>query len=210
MEISRRRIARWASTRSSKPKLSHLVVVATGRVHNQAGVLLHNHARRRVQAGHDFEMVLADEAAVAGKELRFAFERVSQRILAEQLCDLDGSIGLSISRLIITKFKLLQSITDAGGNQNLSRQTAPEYLHPTRPLTLAAYASVNARPAHTPEVMPPEASESVAGDNAVSMAQQGFRPPGRTLIAEPAAWQVQLLDGRSRNWSPRPRRLAVD
>ncbi len=148
--------ARWAIDQELETEASHLVVVATGRVHNQAGVLLHNHARRRVQAGHDFEMVLADEAAVAGKELRLAFERVSQRILAEQLCDLDSSIGLSISRLVITKFKLLQSTADEGGNQNLSRRSAPEFLHPNRPLTLAAYASVNARSALTPEVMPPK------------------------------------------------------
>ena len=104
--------ARWAIDQELETEASHLVVVATGRVHNQAGVLLHNHARRRVQAGHDFEMVLADEAAVAGKELRLAFERVSQRILAEQLCDLDSSIGLSVSRLVITKFKLLQSTAE--------------------------------------------------------------------------------------------------
>lgn len=165
--------ARWAIDQELETEASHLVVVATGRVHNQAGVLLHNHARRRVQAGHDFEMVLADEAAVAGKELRLAFERVSQRILAEQLCDLDSSIGLSISRLIITKFKLLKSTAEEVGNQNLSSGSAPEFLHPKRPLTLAAYASVNARSVFTPEeVIPPETTESFAGEDADSMGTQ--------------------------------------
>jgi hypothetical protein len=134
--------------------------------------LLHNHARRRLQAGHDFEMVLADEAAVAGKELRLAFERVSQRILAEQLCDLDSSIGFSVSRLIITKFKLLQS-TEEVDNQNFSTGSAPEFMHPKRPLTLAAYASVNAQAVSAPEeVVPPGTTESVAGDNADSMGTQ--------------------------------------
>ena len=78
----------WALAIDRRPETeaSHLVVVATGRVHNQAWVLLRNHARRRVQAGHDFEMVLA-ESCRCSKELRVAFERVSQRILAEQLCD---------------------------------------------------------------------------------------------------------------------------
>ncbi|MGI8898736.1 MAG: hypothetical protein ACR2IB_10120 [Pyrinomonadaceae bacterium] len=165
--------ARWAIDQELETEAAHLVVVATGRVHNQAGVLLHNHARRRVQAGHDFEMVLADEAAVAGRELRLAFERVSQRILAEQLCDLDSSIGLSISRLIITKFKLLQSTAEDVGNQNPSSESAPEFLHPKRPLTLAAHASVNARSVFTPEeVLPPEATESFAGDNPNSMETQ--------------------------------------
>lgn len=165
--------ARWAIDQELETEASHLVVVATGRVHNQAGVLLHNHARRRLQAGHDFEMVLADEAAVAGKELRLAFERVSQRILAEQLCDLDSSIGLSVSRLIITKFKLLQS-TEEVGKQDSSSESAPEFLHPRRPLTLAAYASVNARSVSTPEdVIQPDTTDSVAGDNADSIGTQG-------------------------------------
>ena len=162
--------ARWAIDQELETEASHLVVVATGRVHSQAGVLLHNHARRRVQAGHDFEMVLADEAAVAGKELRLAFERVSQRILAEQLCDLDSSIGLSISRLIITKFKLLQSTAEEVGNQNHSRGVAVEFSRPQRPLTLAAHASVNSGSMLATEgVITPETSESFAGDNEDSM-----------------------------------------
>ncbi|MBA3356108.1 MAG: hypothetical protein H0U18_09280 [Pyrinomonadaceae bacterium] len=161
--------ARWAIDQELETEASHLVVVATGRVHNQAGVLLHNHARQRVQAGHDFEMVLADEAAVAGKELRLAFERVSQRILDEQLCNLDSSIGLSISRLVITKFKLRQSTAEDGGSQNLSSDSEPEFLHPNRPLALASYVSVNARSVLTPEEVISEATESFAGENADSM-----------------------------------------
>jgi hypothetical protein len=159
--------ARWAIDQELETEASHLVVVATGRVHNQAGVLLHNHARRRVQAGHDFEMVLADEAAVAGKELRVAFEKVAQRILAEQLCDLDSSIGFSTSRLVITKFKLHQSTAGRGGSQGLLRGSTPEFLHPNRPLTLAASASANLRSAHPPEeVIPPAATEGFASDGA--------------------------------------------
>ncbi len=152
--------ARWAIDQELETEASHLVMVATGRVHNQAGVLLHNHARRRVQSGHDFEMVLADEAAVAGKELRLAFERVSQRILAEQLCDLDGSAGLSVSRLVITKFKLHHSTA-----------SGPDLLHSHRPRTLAAYASAITRSPHpSEEVIPPQAIESFAGDNGGSTA----------------------------------------
>jgi hypothetical protein len=165
--------ARWAIDQELETEASHLVVVATGRVHNQAGVLLRNHARCRVQDGHDFEMVLADEAAVAGKELRLAFERVSQRILAEQLCDLDSSLGLSVSRLVITKFKLLQSTAEEGGDQRLSSESPPEFLHPSRPLTLAAYASVNSGSVFTPEeVIPPDATESFADDDAESVETQ--------------------------------------
>jgi hypothetical protein len=165
--------ARWAIDQELETEASHLVVVATGRVHNEAGVLLHNHARRRVQAGHDFEMILADEPAVAGKELRMAFERVSQRILAEQLCDLDSSIGFSASRLVITNFKLQQSTADVSGNQELARGSTSEFLQPRRPLTLAAFASVNARPAHpAEEVIPLEATDSFPNDNGRSVGAQ--------------------------------------
>ncbi len=40
-------------------------------------------------------------------ELRRAFERVSHKALAEQLCVLDASLGLSVPRLIETRFQML-------------------------------------------------------------------------------------------------------
>jgi hypothetical protein len=54
-------------------------------------------------------MILADDAATAGRELEAALERVSQRVVAEQLCVLDNSLGLSVSRLVLTKFNLLRA-----------------------------------------------------------------------------------------------------
>jgi hypothetical protein len=135
--------ARWAIDRELETEASHLVVVATGRIHNQAELLLHNHARRRVLAGQDFELILADEAAVAGKELHHAFERVSQRVIAEQICDLDSSIGLSIGHIIITKFKFLRT-AEGSGSQNHSRGNVPSFSSPTPHLTLAARASTSA------------------------------------------------------------------
>lgn len=101
--------ARWAIDLEIETEASHLVVVATGRLHNQAQVLLLNHSRRRIRAGRDFELVLADEPAAAGKELKDAFERVSQRVVAEQVCELDASLGLSVARIIIDKFKFMDS-----------------------------------------------------------------------------------------------------
>jgi hypothetical protein len=72
-------------------------------------VLLQNHSRRRVSGGQDFEMIIADDVATAGHELEAALERVSQRVVAEQLCVLDNSIGFSVSRLVLTKFQLLRT-----------------------------------------------------------------------------------------------------
>ncbi|HSD47352.1 MAG TPA: hypothetical protein VLB87_12060, partial [Pyrinomonadaceae bacterium] len=81
--------ARWAIDLEIETEASHLVIVATGRIHREAGVLLQNHLRRRVSGGQDFEMIVADDAATAGRELESALERVSQRVVAEQLCVLD-------------------------------------------------------------------------------------------------------------------------
>ena len=123
--------ARWAVDLEIDTEASHLVIVATGRIHKEAGMLLHNHSRRRVSGGQDFEMIIADDAATASRELEAALERVSQRVVAEQLCVLDGSAGFSVSRLVLTKFQLL-------------RAKAPqpaEVVTDIAPLTLAAHAS---------------------------------------------------------------------
>ena len=138
--------ARWAIDLEVDTEASHLVVVATDRIHNQAAVLLHNHARHRIRAGQNFELILADEAAAAGLELSQAFARVSQRVIAEQLCELDSTLGFNVSQLIVTKFKLLapQQI-----NPESFSEESPAEPTPTKPtLSLAAHAS-----AHNAEVV---------------------------------------------------------
>jgi hypothetical protein len=133
--------ARRAIDLEIETEASHLVVVATGRVHNQARVLLQEHSRRRVVAGRDFELILTDGAAAAARELRYAFERVSQRVVAEQVCELDSFIGLSLSRIIITKFKLQRRAEEFGNHALLSGESTGSVARP--PLTLAARASAN-------------------------------------------------------------------
>jgi hypothetical protein len=129
--------ARWAIDLEIETEASHLVIVATGRIHREAGVLLQNHSRRRVSGGQDFEMIIADDAATAGRELASALERVSQRVVAEQLCVLDNSIGLSVSRLVLKKFQYLAA------DKIDSTEAEPEvvFVEPTAALTLAAGAS---------------------------------------------------------------------
>ena len=127
--------ARWTIDHEIDTEASHLVIVATGRIHKEAGVLLQNHSRRRVSSGQDFEMIVADDAASAGRELEQALERVSQRVVAEQLCVLDGTIGFSVSRLVLTKFQLRRAA--APKDAEVVTETEPEFV----PLTLAAHAS---------------------------------------------------------------------
>jgi hypothetical protein len=134
--------ARWAIDLEIETEAAHLVVVATGRVHNQAQVLLHNHSRRRIRAGRDFELVLADEPVAAGAELRDAFERVSQRVVAEQLCELDNSLGLNVTRLVINKFKFLRSAPEHKDVSPTVESTI-DISNPRASLALAAYASAS-------------------------------------------------------------------
>jgi hypothetical protein len=119
---------------------SHLVIVATGRIHKEAGMLLRNHSRRRLSSGQDFEMIIADDVATSARELEAALERVSQRIIADQLCVLDNSIGMSLSRLVLTKFQLLQSERKYE-TEAPNVETKSEWQPPKTALTLAAAAS---------------------------------------------------------------------
>ena len=135
--------ARWGIDLEIETEAAHLVIVATGRIHKEAGVLLQNHSRRRVSGGQDFEMIIADDVATAGRELEAALERVSQRVVAEQLCVLDNSMGFSVSRLVLTKFQLLRAAAPKDA-EVVSSDTEPMYETPSAPLALAANASVNA------------------------------------------------------------------
>ena len=133
--------ARWAIDSEIETEASHLVIVATGRIHKEAGVLLQNHARRRIGGGQDFELILADDAATAGKELQGALDRVSQRVIAERLCVLDNTIGLSVSQLVLTRFRLQRS-GEASEIQHPVVEDPQTFLPAAAPLTLAAHVSM--------------------------------------------------------------------
>src|SRR5215213_4709151 len=126
--------ARWAIDMEIDTEAAHLVIVATGRIHKEAAVLLQNHSRRRVSGGQDFEMIIADDVATAGRELEQALERVSQRVVGEQLCVLDNSIGFSVSRLVLTRFQEM----NVEAPKEAEVVIEPEFVV-NAPLTLAAH-----------------------------------------------------------------------
>src|SRR5215203_1467519 len=130
--------ARWANDLEIDTEAAHLVMVATGRIHKEAGVLLQNHSRRRVSGGQDFEMIIADDVATAGRELEQALQRVSQRVVAEQLCVLDNSIGFSVSRLVLMKFQLMHAAQPKEAEVIVESEPEPGFV-PSAPLSLAAY-----------------------------------------------------------------------
>jgi len=86
-------------------------------------------------------MIIADDAATAGRELANALERVSQRVVAEQLCVLDNSIGLSVSRLVLKKFQYLAM--DKTDRMDPDGESEAVFVEPTAALTLAAGASAS-------------------------------------------------------------------
>jgi len=142
---------------------SHLVIVATGRIHKEAALILRNNSRRIHRIGQDFEMIIADDVATAARELEAALERVSQRIIADQLCVLDNSIGMSVSRLVLTKFQLMQAESKHEAEAT-DVEMETEWQTPTTTLTLAAAASaetatvfdVQPEPMVVPHEMPQE------------------------------------------------------
>jgi hypothetical protein len=111
----------------------HLLIVVTGTVHNEGRMSLLRFAKQLERGGNDFEMIIAEGVRAVEMELRRAFERVSQRVLTEQLCELDASIGLSIAHLVATRFQLLRN--PPLNSQPNQLPAAPEHLSTTRLLT---------------------------------------------------------------------------
>jgi hypothetical protein len=99
--------ARHALAMQLETEATHLVVVASGKIQDEARVRLREHARRRLRGGSDVEVILIEGMEVS-EELRRAFERVSQQALAGELSALDASLGLSVGFIVATRFRLLQ------------------------------------------------------------------------------------------------------
>jgi hypothetical protein len=99
--------ARHALSKQIETEAAHLVVVASGRIQEEARERLREYERRRTRSGGDVEVIMIEGMAI-GDELRQAFERVSQRSLAGELSVLDAGLGLSVGFIIATRFRLMQ------------------------------------------------------------------------------------------------------
>lgn len=100
--------ARHALGKQDEMDASHLIVVATGKIQDEARTRLREHARRRSRSGSEVEVLLIEGVETASSELQQAFERVSNRALAEELSALDQSLGLSVGHMLTTRFRLMQ------------------------------------------------------------------------------------------------------
>jgi len=100
--------ARRALDEHAKIESTHLVLVATGKIQEDARARLREHARRRMQGGRELELILIEGMDAVTAELQPVFERVSADALAEELWELDTSLGLSAGHLLATRFRLVR------------------------------------------------------------------------------------------------------
>jgi hypothetical protein len=98
--------ARRALDEHGRIESAHLVLVATGKIQEDARVRLREHARRRTQAGRELELILIEGMDAVAAELEPVFERVSADALAEELWELDTSLGASAGQLLAARFRL--------------------------------------------------------------------------------------------------------
>ncbi len=133
--------ARRAIDAAVETQAMHLVVVATGQMHNEGRARLLEHARRRVRSGHEVELLVLEDVGVAFAALRDAFERVSQRVLADQLYALDTSSGLNVSRLLMNRAKLLQEAERQNLDESPKEPSLERRADDRRDIALASAAS---------------------------------------------------------------------
>lgn len=88
--------------------VSHIVVVATGKIQDEARARLRDHARRRSRTGGEQETIFVEGLDAAGEELRRAVERVSQDALTRELYKLDASAGFNVGYALAARFGLMQ------------------------------------------------------------------------------------------------------
>lgn len=126
--------ARRATDAVVRSEATHLMIVVTGKIYEEGHLWLRNFSRRRArQSGAEFELKIAEGVSAAEAMLQYSFELISQRALAEQLCELDASLGLSMTRVITTRFQLLQRSREASGFARLAIAAPLTKLHPVEP-----------------------------------------------------------------------------
>ena len=77
--------ARRAIDVEADTEVSHLVVVATGKVQEDARARLREHQKRRARTGAELELLAVEGVDAAAGELRQALERVTQKSLAGEV-----------------------------------------------------------------------------------------------------------------------------
>lgn len=99
--------ARRAAEDHSHADDAHLVVIATGKVPDDARQRLREHVRRLARAGRQSELIFVEGLDSALDELQPAFERAIERALSRELWELDASLGMSVGYMMAARSRLL-------------------------------------------------------------------------------------------------------
>lgn len=113
--------ARRALDADADTHAQHVVVLATGKIHEDARARLREHARRRSRTGGETEVVFVEGLDAAPTELRRSIERVSQDALTRELYELDESAGFNVGYALAARFRLAQR---KGALQDLAASAA--------------------------------------------------------------------------------------
>jgi hypothetical protein len=115
--------ARRAIDGESEAQATRTVVVAAGKVHDEARARLREHARRRARAGGEAEVVFVEGLDTAADELRPLVERVAQDALTRELYELDADAGFDVGYALAARFRLAQQRRE-GALQDLAASAA--------------------------------------------------------------------------------------
>jgi hypothetical protein len=115
--------ARRAVEAEAEAQATRMVVVAAGKVHDEARARLREHARRRSRSGSETEVVFVEGLDAAADELRPLVERVAQDALTRELYELDADAGFDVGYALAARFRLAQHRRD-GALQDLAASAA--------------------------------------------------------------------------------------
>ncbi len=100
--------ARRAIDAEVDTEVSHLVVISTGKIQEDARTRLREHQKRRTRTLGELELIIVEGVDAAAFELRQAVERVTQKSLSTELYELNASLGMSAGHFVAARFRLLQ------------------------------------------------------------------------------------------------------
>lgn len=100
--------ARRALEEHGGAEVTHLVVVATGKIHEDARQRLREGGRRRAPAGREQELIFAEGMDALAAELQPALDRASNRALSEALWELDTTLGMNVGFMMAARFRMLR------------------------------------------------------------------------------------------------------
>jgi hypothetical protein len=113
--------ARRAIEGEAEAQATRTVVIAAGKVQDEARARLREHARRRARGGTEAEVVFVEGFEHATDELRPVIERVSQEALTHELYELDADAGFNVGHALAARFHLTQR---KGGLRDLAASAA--------------------------------------------------------------------------------------